>query len=217
MNIPLSARPSQPFARLRRTAGQLIGEWNRIGSQTRFYAQVLSSIPNAVTHYRTEMLRLAAELGMGAGTLAMVGGSVGVIGLILLANGSALAVIVYQELGNIGLDALTGIAGSLINLRFMVPASCIVALITTVGAGTTAQIGAMRINEEIDALEVIGIRSVTYLASTRVVVAMALVTPQYCLAAVVAFFASRITTTVFFHQGSGVYDHYFNTFFIPIT
>jgi len=33
------------------------------------------------------------------------------------------------------------------------------------GAGATAQLGAMRINEEIDALEVMGIRSVAYLAS----------------------------------------------------
>ena len=39
----------------------------------------------------------------------------------------------------------------------------------TIGAGATAQLGAMRINEEIDALEVIGIRTIAYLASARVV------------------------------------------------
>ena len=42
-----------------------------------------------------------------------------------------------------------------------------IALAATIGAGATAQLGAMRINEEIDALEVMGVRSIAYLGSTR--------------------------------------------------
>ena len=52
-----------------------------------------------------------------------------------------------------------------------------VALAATIGAGATAQLGAMRINEEIDALEVIGIRSVSYLASTRVLAGVIVADP----------------------------------------
>jgi phospholipid/cholesterol/gamma-HCH transport system permease protein len=90
-----------------------------------------------------------------------------------------------------------------------------VALSATIGAGATAQIGAMRINEEIDALEVIGIRTVTYLASTRVLAAVVVVIPLYCVAVMMAFFAARLGTTTVYGQGAGVYDHYFNTFLNP--
>lgn len=215
MDSALSAQVSKQFPRLRRATSSLIAEWNRIGAQTRFYATVLGSVPEALVRYRTELLRLLAEMGMGSGALAMIGGSVGVVGLIVTANGILIGVLAYQELGNIGIDAMTGLAGSILNLRFMVPGSCIVAIATTIGAGATARLGAMRINEEIDALEVLGIRSITYLASTQVIAALVAVIPVYCSATVVCFLASRITTTVFYGQGSGVYDHYFNTFFYP--
>ena len=73
----------------------------------------------------------------------------------------------------------------------------------------------MRISEEIDALEVMGIRSVAYLASTRVVAGMVVVIPLYCIAVLMAFLATRIGTTFVYGQCAGVYDHYFNTFFNP--
>jgi phospholipid/cholesterol/gamma-HCH transport system permease protein len=73
----------------------------------------------------------------------------------------------------------------------------------------------MRINEEVDALEVIGIRSVTYLASTRVLAGVIVVIPLYCVAVMMAFLAARFGTTAIYGQGSGVYDHYFNTFLNP--
>ena len=66
----------------------------------------------------------------------------------------------------------------------------------TIGAGATAQLGAMRINEEIDALEVMGIRSVAYLASTRVVAGVIVVIPLYCVAVLMSFLAARFGTTV---------------------
>ena len=90
------------------------------------------------------------------------------------------------------------------------------ALAATIGAGATAQLGAMRINEEIDALEVIGIRSVSYLAATRVIAGVVVVIPLYCIAVMMAFFAARLGTVVIYGQGAGVYDHYFNTFLNPM-
>jgi phospholipid/cholesterol/gamma-HCH transport system permease protein len=91
-----------------------------------------------------------------------------------------------------------------------------IALAATIGAGATAQMGAMRINEEIDALEVIGIRSIAYLASTRVVAGVTVVIPLYCVAMLAAYFSARFTTTYVYGQSTGVYDHYFHTFLNPI-
>jgi len=66
-------------------------------------------------------------------------------------------------------DGPHGIRGERFDERDIAPCTpCGTALAATVGAGATAELGAMRISEEVDALEVIGIRSVTYLASTRV-------------------------------------------------
>jgi phospholipid/cholesterol/gamma-HCH transport system permease protein len=73
----------------------------------------------------------------------------------------------------------------------------------------------MRISEEIDALEVMGIRAVAYLASTRVAAGVVVIIPLYCVAIVLAFFAARFGTTAFYGQSTGVYDHYFNTFLVP--
>ena len=73
----------------------------------------------------------------------------------------------------------------------------------------------MRINEEIDALEVIGIRSVSYLASTRVLAGVIVAVPLFCVGLMTAYLAARLGTTVVYGQGSGVYDHYFNTFLVP--
>jgi phospholipid/cholesterol/gamma-HCH transport system permease protein len=90
-----------------------------------------------------------------------------------------------------------------------------IGLAATIGAGSTAQLGAMRISEEIDALEVMGIRSIAYLASTRVIAGVAVVIPLYCVAVLMAFLATRVGTTFVYGQSTGVYDHYFNTFLNP--
>ena len=73
----------------------------------------------------------------------------------------------------------------------------------------------MRINEEIDALEVMGIRAVTYLASTRIVAGVIAVIPIYTVAVLMSFLATRFGTTVIYGQSRGVYDHYFSTFLHP--
>ena len=90
-----------------------------------------------------------------------------------------------------------------------------IGLAATIGAGATAQLGAMRINEEIDALEVMGIRSIAYLASNRVVAGVVVVIPLYCVAVLTSFLAARVGTTAIYGQSSGVYDHYFNTILNP--
>ena len=207
--------PSKLHPRLQRTANAVVGEWNRVGSQMRFYVTTLGSVPDAVVNYRTELLRLIAQMGLGVAALAMIGGTVVIVGFLTMTTGALVAVQGYNQLASVGIEALTGFASAYFNVRLIVPGTASVALSATIGAGATAQMGAMRINEEIDALEVIGIRSVSYLASTRVVAGIVVVIPLYCVAIMMAFLASRAGTTAIYGQGSGVYDHYFNTFLSP--
>ena len=210
-----STLPSRSHAKLRRTANNVAAGWNRLGDQTRFYASTLAAIPDALLNYRGEVLRLIAQMGLGTGALAVVGGTVAIVGFLTITTGALVAVQGYNQYASIGVEALTGFASAFFNVRLIVPGTTAVALSATIGAGATAQLGAMRINEEIDALEVIGIRSVTYLAATRVFAGVVVVIPLYCIAVMMAFLAARTGTTAIYGQGSGVYDHYFNTFLNP--
>ena len=193
-----------------------IGTLRRIGDHTLFYAKAIVGTPFATTYYRREILRLIAEISMGAGTLAMIGGTVVIVGFLTLAAGGTLAVQGYSSLGNIGIEALTGFLAAFINVRISAPVVAGIGLAATFGAGVTAQLGAMRINEEIDALESMAIRPISYLVSTRIVAGMIAITPLYSIAVILSFVASQFTTVVLFGQSGGLYNHYFNTFLNPI-
>jgi phospholipid/cholesterol/gamma-HCH transport system permease protein len=193
----------------------LVAGWNRIGTQAQFYAKTITSTGDALLNYRTEMLRLIAQMGLGTGALAIIGGTVVIVAFLTVTTGALAAVIGYNQFADIGVEALTGFASAYFNVRLAAPLTAGVALAATIGAGATAQLGAMRINEEIDALEVMGIRSIAYLASTRLVAGLIVVIPLYCVAVLAAFVAARLCTTLIYGQSSGVYDHYFATFLYP--
>ncbi|CAN3126285.1 ABC transporter permease [Mycobacterium sp. smrl_JER01] len=198
---------------LRATAAQgLARGWNGIGTQIAFNARSVREITIALVRYRTEILRLIAQMSLGTGALALIGGTVVVVGFLTLATGAVIAVQGYNELAGIGVEAMTGFISAYVNVRIISPAVAGVGLAATIGAGATAQLGAMRIADEIDALEVMAVRSVAYLVSTRVVAGVVVVIPLYCVAMVCAFLAARVGTTGFYGQSTGIYDHYFNTF-----
>ncbi|WP_029110800.1 ABC transporter permease [Mycobacterium sp. URHD0025] len=187
-----------------------------IGDHVLFYGRALAGVPFAAAHYRKEVIRLIAEISMGAGTLAMIGGTVVIVGFLTLATGGVLAIQGYSSLGNIGIEALTGFLAAFINVRISAPIVAGIGLAATFGAGVTAQLGAMRINEEVDALEAMAIRPVEYLVSTRIVAGMVAITPLYSIAVILSFLASQFTTVVLLGQSGGLYDHYFSTFLNPI-
>jgi len=202
--------------RVRRSVGGLVDGWNQVGVQTKFFGRTLRSIPDVFVNYPKELIRLIAQMGLGTGALAIIGGTVAIVGFLTVSTGALVAVQGYNQFAEIGVEALTGFASAFFNVRLIAPATTAVALSATIGAGATAQLGAMRINEEIDALEVIGIRSVAYLASTRVIAGVVVVIPLYCIGVLMSFWAAKLGTTTIYGQSVGVYDHYFNTFLNPI-
>ncbi len=204
------------YPRLARQIRRPAGFFGRIGDHILFYGKAIGGMPHAAVHYRGEVVRLIAEISMGAGTLAMIGGTVAIVGFLTLAAGGTLAVQGYASLGDIGIEALTGFLAAFINVRISAPVVAGIGLAATFGAGVTAQLGAMRINEEIDALESMGIRPVEYLVSTRLAAGLAAITPLYSIAVILSFLASQFVTVVLFGQSAGLYKHYFDTFLNPI-
>jgi phospholipid/cholesterol/gamma-HCH transport system permease protein len=188
----------------------------RTGNQTLFFGRAIRGVPYSTVHYRGEITRLVAEISMGAGTLAMIGGTVVIVGFLTLAAGGTLAVQGYSSLGDIGIEALTGFLAAFIDVRISAPVVAGIGLAATFGAGVTAQLGSMRIAEEIDALEAMAIRSVEFLVSTRIAAGLIAITPLYAIAVILSFIASRTVTVILFGQSAGLYDHYFQTFLNPI-
>jgi phospholipid/cholesterol/gamma-HCH transport system permease protein len=207
--------PSKLHPRLRRIAADQYAGWSRLGIQTQFYFTTLRSTPDVAIRYKSEMVRLIAQMSLGTGALAVIGGTVVIVGFLTMSVGALIAVRGYNQFADIGVEALTGFASAYFNVRLIAPLVAGIGLAATIGAGATAQLGAMRINEEIDALEVMGIRSVAYLASTRVIAGVIVVIPLYCVAVLSSFLAARVGTTAVYGQSTGVYDHYFNTFLQP--
>ncbi|WP_063049293.1 MlaE family ABC transporter permease [Nocardia arthritidis] len=211
MAFVIQSRFPRTVRRMRRVSDSL----DSVGKHAVFYAQALGSLPRALVHYRTETIRLIAEISMGTGALAVIGGTVVIVGFLTLFAGGTIAVQGYSSLGNIGVEALTGFFAAFINVRIAAPVISGIGLAATIGAGSTAQLGAMRVAEEIDALESMAIRPVPYLVGTRVLAGMIAIVPLYALAVIASFLASRFATVVIYGQSAGVYDHYFSTFLIP--
>ncbi len=211
----LRARYPRTFVRSARIAGTPTRFVRNVGMFDWFVLIAFGQIVHALRYYRREVLRLVAEIGMGTGAMAVVGGSTAIVGFVTLSGGSLIAVQGFSSLGNLGVEAFTGFFAALANVRVVAPLVAGVALAATVGAGATAQLGAMRISEEIDALEVMGIKSISYLVSTRIVAGLLVIVPLYGLAIVMSFVAGQVVTTLFYGQSSGTYEHYFRTFLRP--
>lgn len=79
----------------------------------------------------------------------------------------------------------------------------------------TAEIGAMRISEEIDALEALGIRSIPFVVTTRVIAGMLTIIPLYVVTLALSYVSCALVVNVMHGQSSGTYYHYFDSFIQP--
>jgi len=207
--------PSTIMPRLVHTWRAGADGWLRFGEQTAFYIRAIGSIKDALIYYRAETIRVIAQMSMGVGALALIGGTVAIVGFLLLNVGFLIAIVGYSQTANLGVEALIGFFSAYVNPRLAAPLITAIGLAATIGAGATAQLGAMRINEEIDALEVMGVRTMAYLVSTRVLGGVALAIPLCCVSLLVGFLSTQFLVQFTYGQSSGVYGHYFNTFLQP--
>ncbi|GLZ12336.1 ABC transporter permease [Actinomadura sp. NBRC 104425] len=185
------------------------------GHQLSFYARAFAWVFRVLRRYRTEVLRLLAEVSLGTGGLAVIGGSVVIVGFMTFFTGSQVGMQGYNSLNQIGTAAFTGFVASYFNTREIAPLVSALALSATVGCGFTAQLGAMRISDEIDALEVMAVPSMPFLVTTRLLAGMIAVIPLYVVGLLASYGATRLIVTLFYGQSTGTYDHYFHLFLPP--
>ncbi|NMH98277.1 ABC transporter permease [Pseudonocardia acidicola] len=200
---------------LKRGVGAPFKALDDLGRQASFYGEAVRWVPKALKSYKREQIRLIAEVGMSNGALAVIGGSSVITFFITFFAGLNGGVQAYYGLKNLSLEAFAGFSGAIIVPRLLVPIIGGAALAATVGTGFTAQLGAMRISEEIDALEVMSVRSLPYLVSTRVAAGMITIIPIYAMAMVGGWLAWKLPFIMFYGLSDGTYGHYFDTFMQP--
>ena len=192
-----------------------LGVLDTLGDQATFFAKTIGWIPRTLRRYKREVLRLLTEVAFGSGALAVIGGTVVIVATLTFFTGSVVGLQSYSALNQIGTSAFSGFVTAYFNTREVAPLVSALALSATVGAGFTAQLGAQRVSEEIDALEVMAVPSLPFLVTTRVIAGFVAVIPLYVLGLVASYLASRLLVTNFYTQSSGTYDHYFNLFLPP--
>jgi len=210
------ARPTRAFQRASRSIGERIGE---VGSFLVFTERVIvHTIFDVILRlrYRKEVLRQISDVVVGPGAFVAGSGMIFVVGAMSLATGATVGIEGFNGLRGLGAEQFTGLVASFGNTREVAPIIFGVALAAQVGAGFTAEIGAKRIADEIDALDVMGINSLIYLVCTRLVATLVALMPLYLIALFASFFASKTVTTSFLGQSPGIYDHYFQLFLPPI-
>jgi phospholipid/cholesterol/gamma-HCH transport system permease protein len=205
-----------PLRATRRVGGALLGVLDDLGAQLSFYARSLAWTYRVILRYKREVVRLLAEVSLGSGALAMVGGTIGVIAFLTFFTGTEVGLQGYAALNQLGTANFTAFLSAYFNTREIAPLVAGLALSATVGCGFTAQLGAMRISEEVDALEVMGVPSLPFLVTTRMIAGFIAVIPLYIVGLLSSYFAARTITTGFYGQSTGTYDQYFHQYLPPI-
>lgn len=183
-----------------------------LGSFATFAARVIRYVPSTVVMYPKEMLRQLKDIAWGSGALLVGGGTVGVMVLLSVAAGTSLGIEGFNGLELVGLAPLSGFISASANTRELAPLIAALALAAQVGCRFTAQLGSMKIHEEVDALEVMAVNPVRYVVTTRVVACMLAILPLYLVGLIGSYIASQWSVVVLFGQSPGQYDHYFSTF-----
>jgi len=183
-----------------------------LGAQVSFASRVLRAIPVAATGYRHETARVLMDIAWGTGALLVGGGTVGIMVLLSLSAGTSLGIEGFNGLEIIGLSPLTGFVSAVVNTRELAPLIAALALGAQVGCRFTAQIGSMRVHEEIDALESMAISPIEYVVATRVLATMIAILPLYLVGLVGSYIATELSVTLLFDQPAGTFSHYFETF-----
>jgi len=181
----------------------------RLGHLLIFFVRAVVSVPTVVRQYRKEFLRLLSDIAWGNGSVVVGGGTAGVAVALGLTAGALVAIEGYNFLNLLGLGPATGIISSLVNTRELAPIMAALAFAMQAGCRFTAQLGAMRIAEEIDALDSIAIRPIPYLVTTRLMASIIAVIPLYVGCLAITYLTCEFVTGIVSGQTTGPYTHYF--------
>ncbi len=141
------------------------------------------------------VLRFLGEALRQSGIL-IIGSTLVIWGLVFITGLGTCGIEGAYFLESQGAPAYAGVFTALCNLREAVPYAFGYMMSAKVGTGIVAELGAMRISEEIDALEVMGFDSMTFLCATRLLAAWIVLPFMYIAGIGVAYLASYIAVVL---------------------
>jgi phospholipid/cholesterol/gamma-HCH transport system permease protein len=184
----------------------------QLGDFGTFCVGAVSTTGSTLRRYRKETLRQLMDIAWGSGAIIVGGGTIGIMVLLSLSAGTSLGIQGFTGLQLVGLSPLTGFISASANTRELAPLIAALALGAQVGCRFTAQLGSMKISEEVDALAVMGVNPMHYLVATRVLATVFAILPLYLIGLIGSYVSSYLSVVLIFHQSPGQYDHYFSTF-----
>jgi phospholipid/cholesterol/gamma-HCH transport system permease protein len=184
----------------------------RMGDFGMFSLKVLRALPSTLRRYPGEYMNHLTDIAWGTGALLVGGGVIGIMVLLSVAAGTSLGIEGFSGLELLSLGPLAGAVNAGVSTRELAPLIAALALASQVGCRFTAQIGSMKLHEEIDALSVMAVPPTYYLATTRVAATMTAILPLYYIGLIGSWVASKGVVVVLFGQSGGTYDHYFAQF-----
>ncbi|HET8993657.1 MAG TPA: ABC transporter permease [Rhodococcus sp. (in: high G+C Gram-positive bacteria)] len=186
-----------------------------VGRHVVFAFRAIAGIPTALHRYFSHVLRHIGEVSFGYASLLAGGGTIGIVLAMSAVAAMMVGVETQRGLELIGMTSLSGMLSAIANTRELAPVVASIALAAKVGTGFTAQLGAMRISDEIDALDAMAVRSVPFLASTRLIAAAVCVIPIYMVGLLGSYVATRLVVVNFQGNSAGTYDYYFHLALSP--
>ncbi|WP_433733362.1 MlaE family ABC transporter permease [Nocardia sp. CA-129566] len=177
-----------------------------------FVFQALAAIPLTLRRYRGETMRTITDMTWGRGSVIVGGGTVPMLIVLGIAMGAGVGIQGFTTLDLIGLGPVTGVVSAFANTRELAPIAAAVGFAAQAGCRMTAEIGSMRISEEIDAIESLGLRSVPFVVSTRVIAGAIAIVPTFLIALILSYLACDTVVVLLHGQAGGVYEHYFFQF-----
>lgn len=184
---PESAPLDTPQARIRAARldadSKVAAPFEQAGELLAFAIRAIRDVPVAVRLYPSEVLRQA---GLFVRSNAVV------VLFMLFMLGSLMGITGTFLLETLGLDSYIAAIPAVPIMRGVVEIVFGWILAAKAGCGIVAELGAMRISEEIDAMEVMGIRSIPYLVGTRIAAALIVLPFLWVTALWVHFFASEL-------------------------
>ena len=182
----------------------------RLGHLLVFFFRALAGVPIALRQYTVEFLRLLSNITWGNGSIVVGGGTAGVAVVLGVTVGALVGIEGYNFLELLGLGPATGFVSSLVNTRELAPLMASLAFAMQGGCRFTAQLGSMRIAEEIDALESIAIRPIPYLVTTRLLASVVAIVPLYAACLAIGYLTTQVVVGISSGGSTGSYLHYFS-------
>lgn len=176
-----------------------------------FVFYCLRYVPEALTKYRAQTVRAVSDLTWGRGAVIVGGGTALVMTVLGLAAGATVAIVAFGTLNMLGLGPLTGTVSSFAITREFAPLLAALGFAVQAGCRMTAEIGSMRISEEIDAVEVLGVRSIAFVVSTRMVAGVITIFPTFLVTVIVSYVTASVVTRTR-GESAGAYTQYFDQF-----